>query len=147
MVEPTPEGDALRTAAEDLTRRFPSIDPVIITRLKVLARHHDVRAAVERRKAQEREAARLAAMDTRNRWLRRRRGNAGPGIPGMAHISPASRKTELDRSEGLCGTKLIGDLEWGPTVNHKQAPAEWHWCRRCVSVWEKPGSSPGLTAA
>lgn len=133
------EGDALRAAARDLIDRFPTIHGTIVGRLNLLARRYDTELALREQREALARRDRATAMDTRGRWVRRVKGNGGPGVPGVGHIATTTRRTPLNDTEALCGAQLRGALEWGhPAVATAAPEAEWRPCRPCLRVLDHP---------
>jgi hypothetical protein len=116
----SPEGEAIRDVAEDLADRFPNLPGAVIGRLNYLARLEAARAALE-------------AIDTRGRWVRRHRGNGGPGRAGLGHVAAVDTQAHHNNAVALCGTSLRGNLDWAHRATpSKKMPVGWAPCLPCL---------------
>lgn len=122
MPTSSPEGALLRTAAESLLDHLDHVPRAVTRHLLALAADYDTRRAAF--------AARALLAGC---WVRRTRGNGGPGTHGLAHVA-SDADHRLGSAVAVCGTRLRGRLDWA----HKARPGGhgdgWDPCRVCAAA-------------
>lgn len=117
---PTRQGDALRTAAAEVADTNPVLAAVLRRQAADLDRIPALDAAV------------ASFSDSRGRWVRRTRSNAGPGLSGIGHIAIVARKATETAAETMCGRRLVGSLDWEMQAHAERlAPSGWRPCLGC----------------
>lgn len=131
------EGDLLRYAVRSLIGHLDT--PRDVTRhLLALARDFDL------------DVTGTPPPILTGRWVRRTKGNGGPGVPGLGHVA-ADRCAGLDDAVGVCGRSLRGALDWGTPARRGNHADGWRPCRACMAAvaatTEVPAQRRASTAA
>ncbi len=129
------EGDLLRHACRHLLAELPEVPGAVTRRLLALARDYDQAA----------HRPPVVAPSLAGRWVRRARGNAGPGVPGIAHVA-ADRSAGLGDATAVCGTALRGRLDWAYPALPGNAGDGWRPCRACARHLLPTATVTDLTA-
>lgn len=120
MTAATTGADLLRHAARDLLAHLDNVPRDVTRHLLNMARDLD----------SEHATAVMVSMD--GRWVRRTRGNAGPGVPGIGHVAATDSGGDLSDAVAACGTRLRGGLDWSHPAKPGNHADGWQPCRACV---------------
>lgn len=126
------EGDLIRHVVRSLVGHVAETPRDVTRHLLGMARDFDARRCDTPRPA-------LAG-----RWVRRTKGNAGPGTTGLGHVAAAT-SVGLDHAFGVCGKQLRGDLDWAHPATPDNRADGWRPCRVCVAA--VASTTPLTTAA
>lgn len=131
----TTGAELLRHAARDLLAHLDNVPRDVTRHLLNMARDLDS------------EHATAVMVSMAGRWVRRTRGNAGPGVPGIGHVAAPDSGADLSNAVAACGTRLRGGLDWSHPAKPGNHADGWQPCRVCVGtlrVRSVPESSAAL---
>ncbi len=131
MTTATTGADLLRHAARDLLAHLDNVPRDVTRHLLNMARELDS------------EHATAVMVSMGGRWVRRTRGNAGPGVPGVGHVAATDSGTDLSNAVAACGSRLRGGLDWAHPAKPGNHAVGWQPCRVCVgSLRVRPAEQP-----